>query len=126
MRLMALSVRQPWATLIVEGVKDIENRTWPTRRRGPLLIHAPQNYDDVHAYAHLYGKSKDFVCGAIIGMVDLVGCVTDHESEWFEGPYGFVFENPRKFRDPILCRGQLRFFPVDLNEVSPGAIRICI
>ena len=35
-----LSVRQPWASLLVRGVKDIENRTWSTTYRGPVLIHA--------------------------------------------------------------------------------------
>ena len=39
-RLPALSVRQPWAWLIVNGVKDIENRLWRTHHRGPSLIHA--------------------------------------------------------------------------------------
>ncbi|WP_245839042.1 ASCH domain-containing protein [Yersinia kristensenii] len=36
----ALSIRQPWAWLIVNGYKDIENRTWNTKCRGPVLIHA--------------------------------------------------------------------------------------
>lgn len=36
----ALSIRQPWASLIVMGIKDIENRTWPTRHRGSVLVHA--------------------------------------------------------------------------------------
>jgi hypothetical protein len=35
-----LSVRQPWASLIVNGFKDVENRTWPTRYRGRILVHA--------------------------------------------------------------------------------------
>jgi hypothetical protein len=41
-----ISIRQPWASLIVSGIKDIENRTWPTRYRGPVLIHASQRADD--------------------------------------------------------------------------------
>lgn len=36
----AISIHQPWAWLIVEGYKDIENRTWLTAYRGPVLIHA--------------------------------------------------------------------------------------
>jgi|ERR1700758_4475866 hypothetical protein len=32
-------IRQPWAWLIVNGFKDIENRSWRTRYRGPLMIH---------------------------------------------------------------------------------------
>jgi hypothetical protein len=42
-----LTVRQPWATLIAKGVKDVENRTWHTKFRGLLAIHAGQNYDRV-------------------------------------------------------------------------------
>ena len=38
----ALSIRQPWAWLIVNGHKDIENRDWPTNFRGRLLVHAGQ------------------------------------------------------------------------------------
>mgnify|MGYP002359850962 FL=1 len=41
----ALSIRQPWAGLIIHGYKDIENRDWPTRYRGPLLVHAPLPLD---------------------------------------------------------------------------------
>lgn len=42
----ALSILQPWAWLIVEGYKDVENRTWKTGFRGKFLIHAPQVVDD--------------------------------------------------------------------------------
>jgi patatin-like phospholipase/ASCH domain-containing protein len=42
----SLSIRQPWASLIISGVKDVENRTWPTRYRGPVLIHASLRVDD--------------------------------------------------------------------------------
>ena len=38
--LPALSIRQPWAELIVRGHKDVENRTWRHSYRGPVLIHA--------------------------------------------------------------------------------------
>ena len=40
-----LSVKQPWSTLICAGVKDVENRTWRTEYRGPLLIHASAQED---------------------------------------------------------------------------------
>lgn len=42
LRMKYLTVRQPWAWLLVNGHKDIENRSWPTKYRGPLLIHAAQ------------------------------------------------------------------------------------
>ncbi|HHY88739.1 MAG TPA: ASCH domain-containing protein, partial [Chloroflexi bacterium] len=41
----ALSVRQPWAWLIAQGYKTVENRTWATNYRGPLLIHAGKKPD---------------------------------------------------------------------------------
>ncbi len=115
MKMMALSVKQPWADLIVEGVKDIENRTWPTNRRGPLLIHASRQWDDSD-YAHLFGEKKDFVFGALIGIVDLVDCVTHSYSDWFEGPYGLVLENAKKFIEPFFCKGRLRFFVPDIPK----------
>jgi len=51
----AISIRQPWAWLIVNGYKDIENRSWPTKFRGRVLIHASKGmtraeYDDVEDY----------------------------------------------------------------------------
>jgi hypothetical protein len=42
---VALSIRQPWASLIVAGLKPVENRSWRVRYRGPLLIHAGQRVD---------------------------------------------------------------------------------
>src|SRR6267378_3713180 len=42
-----ISIRQPWASLIVSGVKDVENRTWSTRYRGPVLIHASRTADKI-------------------------------------------------------------------------------
>lgn len=44
--MMALSVRQPWASLIVAGIKRVENRTWTTDYRGPLLVHASLDGED--------------------------------------------------------------------------------
>jgi hypothetical protein len=100
----ALSVRQPWAGLIVAGLKDIENRTWTTRYRGPLLIHASQRADSVMLcdVARDYGvtlprqTAASFLrTGGIVGMVDLIDVVEQHHSNWFHGPYGFVLANAR-------------------------------
>jgi hypothetical protein len=48
--LKALSIKQPWASLIVNGHKDIENRDWPTNLTGPVLIHAGKRFDEDYAY----------------------------------------------------------------------------
>ena len=90
----ALSVRQPWAWCIVSGFKSVENRTWTTKYRGPILIHASsaagEITDDLEAkLANIHpsvGKAitgetvadddpGGYVLGAIIGQVNLVGIV---------------------------------------------------
>lgn len=111
----ALTIKQPWADLIIAGVKDIENRTWKTSYRGRILIHAskvPCSRGDLDAYP-LPALSKNinlneyapgqFTNGAIIGSIELVDCVMNHPSEWAEkGVYNWVLANPVKFEKPIL------------------------
>lgn len=111
----ALTIKQPWADLIIAGIKDIENRTWKTTSRGRILIHAskmPCSRSDLDAYP-LPALSKNinlneytpgqFTNGAIIGSVDIVDCVMNHPSEWAEnGVYNWVLANPVKFEKPIL------------------------
>lgn len=114
----ALSIRQPWAWLIVHGDKDIENRTWRTKFRGPVLIHAGKKIDRV-AYDILTDSGIDLPpienleTGGIIGQTEIVDCVNESDSPWFSGPpkYGFVLANSRpvRFRP---CKGQLGFFTV--------------
>ena len=55
---MALSVWQPWAYLLVTGVKDVENRTWRTNHRSRLWIHASQRFDQ-EAYRALRAAGVD-------------------------------------------------------------------
>ncbi len=83
-----LTVRQPWAWAIIQGGKDVENRSWPTKHRGALLIHAGSAFerDGYETVKRLAPQppppADDFVHGAIIGVVDLVDCVQDSGSEW--------------------------------------------
>lgn len=109
-RAVALSIRQPWAYLIIHAQKDVENREWPTRVRGRVLIHASKTMTraDYQACA-LYCSGlpegtlpKDFWFptfeelksqqGGIVGVMNIVDCVTHSKSEWFCGPYGFVID----------------------------------
>lgn len=62
-----LSVRQPWAHLIVHGSKNIENRSWPTRYRGPFLVHASLNIDREACRKHGIDPAK-LQSGGIVGM----------------------------------------------------------
>lgn len=117
----ALSVRQPWAWLILFGGKDIENRDWRIAYRGPLLIHASkrmtrEEYDDAAALAWRLGRvhlplRDGLDRGAIIGQVEVVDCVERHDSPWFFGKYGFVLQHPQPYT-PIPWPGFLGTFDV--------------
>jgi hypothetical protein len=130
-----LSVKQPWASLIVHGIKTIENRRWPCKHRGPLLIHAGKTQDE-----NAYNDQMRIACdnnrterieilsqrllGGFVGVCVMTDCVSqgkeyDGIDNWFAGPYGFVLDNARPFKDIIRWRGQLSMFNVRLRDV-PG------
>lgn len=120
----ALSIRQPWAWLILAGPKDVENRTWRTRYRGPLAIHAARRLDEVYVprFADLLaeiGLPEDYPRGGLVGMVELVDVVTASDSPWFCGPYGFVLANPRPLPF-VTCRGLPGIFEVPDNVLPRG------
>ena len=117
----ALSILQPWAWLIANGHKDIENRCWRTSYCGPFLVHAGKRWgaeqrEDlarVHAAFPQIPLPETFDLGGIVGVATIVGCVDDHPSPWFVGEFGFVIANAR----PVAftpCRGMLNFFSLDL------------
>jgi hypothetical protein len=97
-------IRQPWAWLIVNGYKDVENRSWKTRYRGRLLIQASANLsptwklEECREFARQRGVKvpETLEKDGIVGMVHLHDCVTSHRSRWFEGPVGWTFSKPRK------------------------------
>jgi hypothetical protein len=130
--MLALSVKQPWAALLVAGVKTVEVRTWSTRTRGPVLLHAAKTIDDrPDGWALVTTpelKALAAVRGGLIGAADLTACVRygtadafarateahRNNPDWFKpgGVYGFVFQNPR----PIAyhaCPGRTLFFTVE-------------
>jgi hypothetical protein len=124
---LALSIRQPWASLILLAGKNIENRKWGTRVRGPLLIHAAKgmtrrecldamDFADANGFrriGHLLNSFEpdNLPRGGIIGSVNLTDCVYQSDSPWFQGPYGFVLCDPRPL--PFVpFTGQLGFFDV--------------
>jgi len=119
-----LSVRQPWATLIVMGLKDVENRRWVPRHRGRLLIHAgaSMTVSDLDYLARKYGIELDrssLVLGAILGAVDLIDCKKKASSRWHvRGQFGWYLTDPRRLRTPIPYKGQLGIFEVP-NRLLP-------
>jgi hypothetical protein len=111
-------VRQPWAWLIVNGYKDIENRNWkPRSYRGTLLIQASANLPPKHdleedrRWVRKRGVKlpEEFETGGIVGMVQLKDCVTSSRSKWFVGKWGWVLTKPKKL--PFMpLKGRLGLF----------------
>lgn len=128
-RFPALSIRQPWVDLILIGVKTIENRTKRTHFRGTILLHASatlasSEYIDWYVKTarkfNLLGKNAEYEpdVGAILGLVDIVDCVQESESPFFEGPFGWVLKNPRRFKKPIPYKGAVGIFYVPLDRLT--------
>jgi len=118
-----ISIQQPFATLIAEGYKEFEFRTWRTHYRGELLIHASKSIDKV-AMKKFEALHLDYPTGCIIAKVWLTDCIVIDEKaremlkkknplvysgviqhpEW-KG-YGFRLERVKKI-EPILINGRL-------------------
>ena len=135
----ALSIRQPWAWLIVNGYKDVENRTWDC----PATFHPPERiyvhaglkqdygaYDGDAAYRYLQRWIQELIewdavfewdagrpaLGAIVGEIT-VSTWTDGwaaGSPWFRGPYGLIISDPIAYAKPIPYKGRLGLFDVIL------------
>ena len=111
----ALCVRQPWAAVIVSGVKDVENRTWTTKYRGPLLICSSLTAD-VPGLQFDPPVEALMARGAIIGVVDVVDVVRDSSSRWAEsGSWHWLLANARALATPIPIKGRLGLFDVDFD-----------
>lgn len=130
----AISVRNPWPYALLHLGKTIENRTWYSDYRGPLLIHASKSCtrseyaEAVWWMAHRslanprgIPSFEELPKGGIVGVCRMVDCVRESSSPWFEGPWGFVLEGvtPVEFH---ACKGSLGLFDVEwppLKAVKP-------
>jgi hypothetical protein len=131
----AITIKNPWAHLIAAGIKDVENRTWPTKFRGPVLIHAAK-VDALPAkeFSTLIGEKcfdslspeqfaelihKHTTRSAIIGKVDIVGCIETSQSIWaMPGHYHWQLKNA--VEKPILnIKGALSFWECDAVTLLP-------
>lgn len=122
-----LSIQQPWAWAIVEGHKRVENRTWLTPYRGPVLIHAGvtvrgAEIEYLRDEFRLKPPTRSEIDrGCIVGVAELVDVVTRRNAKrfghWFTGPYGFVLLNAVKLRRPVKVKSQL-----GLYRPTPGLL----
>lgn len=127
----ALSLRQPWATLLVHGLKTIEIRNWQTARRGRVLIHAARIVDDrAEAWRHVPAELMEHarLTGGILGEGSITRCCTYRSLSEFQGDQEKHLNEPGWFRPPVLygfafsdltplpfhrCSGWMRFFEVE-------------
>ena len=116
-----LTVKEPWASLIINGYKKYEFRSWKTNYRGKLLIHAGKTLEkDVLPRFSCY--NIEYSSGAIIGEVDLVDCIEVDEE--FNNKlekinpvvygrsnhirnYAWKLDNIKKYKTPIYVKGKL-------------------
>ncbi|HEX9519502.1 MAG TPA: hypothetical protein VF940_25400 [Streptosporangiaceae bacterium] len=120
-RVRVLTVRQPHAHLLIHGspsagVKDVENRSRPTSYRGTLLIQASAKVDRA-AFADYITEgvqlppAEALVTGAIIGSVQVTGCVRESRSRWaIPGYWHWLTAVPRAADPVIPLKGQLSMF----------------
>lgn len=120
----ALTIRQPWAWLIVNGYKDVENRTWETNYRGFVFVHASasitkKEYNECYEFIlernlRVHLPPIDVLeLGGIIGYTNIVNCDRSSDSRWFFGPVGFGLEGYGCL--PFVpLKGSLGFFNVDI------------
>ena len=116
-----LSIKQPWAELILQGKKKIEIRKWSTKFRGKFFIHASKVPDEK---AMKFFGFENLPCGFIIGKAELVDVKKYKNNEEFSkdkdkhlatsewGDNGFILENVQRIK-PIPAKGSLGFWEFD-------------
>lgn len=124
--LRGLTIKQPWASLIAQGHKTIENRTWSTAHRGPLVIVAGRTTDpEGLKLATRLGIELDqklptgLVC--VVDLVDVrpVSDLTPEERRdpFASGPYCWTLKRPRLLKAPVLYPGNVRLIRVPWSKV---------
>lgn len=124
-----LTIRQPWATLIMQKNKRFEFRSWKTNYRGEVLIHAGKTLDKEAADRLKKYLPDELPLGKILGKVTITDCIPMSEefakmlskensdiytSHSFSNNYGFKIENVEVFDVPIEAKGQLGFWNINL------------
>ena len=127
-----LTIKQPWATLIMQGDKRFEFRSWQTKYRGDLLIHAGKGIDK-EAMKRLAKYLPDEIpLGKILGKVTLVDCIrmcpefkemllkenSDiYTKSSFSENFGWQVEDVQVFDEPIEAKGHLSLWEYDIDNI---------
>lgn len=122
-----LTIKQPWASLIIEGYKKYEFRSWKTNYRGKILIHAGLSLEK-DMLERFKDYSLDYIKGVIIGEALLVDCIKIDKSFNEElvnldpivygrsnhiEKYAWKFKNVKKYDKPIYAKGKLGLWNYD-------------
>lgn len=127
-----LTIKQPWATLIMQGYKRFEFRSWQTKYRGELLIHAGKGIDK-EAMNRLKKYLPDEVpLGKILGKVELVDCIKCDENfknmclkenkdiyakSTFEEKFAWQLTNVEVLDEPIEAKGNLSLWEYEVDNI---------
>ena len=113
-KIKAISIRQPWASMIAAGDKTIETRTWYTRYRGKLMICSSRR-----AVSRFWRRLP---CGKALAIVNMVDCrlMTPADERaarcgWYEGAWAWVLEDIRPIEKPFDVKGQLGIYEVEIE-----------
>ncbi|XP_066557826.1 activating signal cointegrator 1 [Amia ocellicauda] len=134
-----LSMHQPWASLLVLGIKRVEGRTWYTSHRGRLWIAAaakrptPQEIAQVEAmYRNLYRTAPDFPkeypTGCLLGCVNVIDCLSQEQfqeqhpktCEESGSPFVFICSNPQELLVKFPMKGKHKIWKLD-RQYHQGA-----
>lgn len=117
-----LTIKQPWATLIMQADKRFEFRSWQTKYRGDLLIHAGKGIDKEAMKRLSKYIPEDLPAGKILGKVVLVNCIKCddnfkemclkenkdvYDKSTFVEKYAWQLDNIEVFDEPIEAKGKL-------------------
>ena len=141
---IGLSVRQPWAELVVRGIKLVEVRTWKCPREmigKRVVIHAGKKIDSRQFiwkhFPHEEWASVMARVGGLVGEVTISDCIkfTCHGhfaeyrpvhlnqiDDYEDGLYGFVMSGAVKYDQIIPCIGRLGFFKVEKQDIEPDNV----
>ena len=130
----ALTISQPYASLIASGAKWIDNRRWGTQYRGPLAIHAGKG-----AQYLTREELAEYPTGCVVAVCQLTACfrladldrlgerlasvgltieqVRQHEHA--EGPWCWLLQEVRRLEEPVPCRGAQGLWEWEREEADP-------
>jgi ASCH domain len=120
MDIKTITIKQPYASAIILGLKDVENRTWTTTHRGTIAIHSARsiNTDGHSKIQRISGIDlpDNLPLGQILGYIDILDITTDSDSPYaIHGNYHWILGNPRPLRHPIPMAGKLGLYTIHLG-----------